>query len=76
MQYTVRKVNRLVKLKKKLLVYADWPGNVWLMKTLFDVLGFNAARISAGQSAKERQRDIKAFNNLDNCTVKILVASS
>ncbi|KAK0942956.1 hypothetical protein LTR29_005528 [Friedmanniomyces endolithicus] len=65
-----------MKEKKKLLVYCDWPDNVWLMKTLFDILCMNAARISAGQNPKERARIISGFNDPANLDVMILVCSS
>ncbi|KAK0939261.1 hypothetical protein LTR29_009137 [Friedmanniomyces endolithicus] len=62
--------------KKKLLVYCDWPGNVWLIKTLFDILCMNAARISAGHNAKERARIISDLDDPANLDVMILVCSS
>ncbi|KAK0275174.1 hypothetical protein LTR35_011222 [Friedmanniomyces endolithicus] len=44
-------------------------------KTLFDILCMNAARISAGQDAKERARIISDFNDPANLDVMILVCS-
>lgn len=75
-QYVLKEALRLQAENKKLIVYCDWPSSVYLMKLVFDVLDMHAARISAGQSAKERSAIIGQFNDSRNEDVKILVASS
>lgn len=75
-QYCVRETLRLQAKDEKLLIYCDWPTSVWLMKTLYDILGFKAARISAGQSAKERSALTDRFNNPQDNGIMVLICSS
>ncbi|KAK5690493.1 hypothetical protein LTR17_025939 [Elasticomyces elasticus] len=48
-QYVIREAHRLQKEGKKLLVYCDWPSNVYVVKTALDTANMKAQRISAGQ---------------------------
>ena len=75
-RYVLREAHRLRKLGQKLLVYADWPGSVWLMKTQLEIAGFKVARVSAGQSAKDRGEINREFNDPDDESIEVLVASS
>lgn len=75
-QYVLREAHRLVSQGEKLIVYCDWPSNVWAVKLLLDTMGFSTARVSAGQSAKERAYVTKTFDDPDSKEIMILVCSS
>lgn len=76
-QYLVREAQRVVKQEKsRLLVYCNWPSEVWVTRLVLDVLGFKTERISAGQGAKERVSIMDRFNDPDNKDIEVLVCSA
>ncbi|KAK3698115.1 hypothetical protein LTR37_017073 [Vermiconidia calcicola] len=58
----------------KMLIYADWPTNLWLIELFLEVLQIKFLSIRAGVSTRKRLEAENAYNN-DNAT-KVLVCSS
>lgn len=60
--------------KEKLLIFAYWPLEIWIIELLLTVLQFNYASIRSGVSKNSRQDAEYEFNNDDN--LQILVCST
>lgn len=75
MQYLAKILKKVcIDQDQKVIIYVDWPLNLWLLNMWLSVLCINSVTVCAGQSQLERKAAIDAFN--DQPDILAMVASS
>ena len=62
--------------KDKLLVFVDWPLELWYIVQFLTLLGLRVGFIRAGQTSLERDAVVQKFKSSDDNRFDILVCSS
>lgn len=60
--------------KEKVLVYVDWPLELWQVRLFCDIAQIPSVMLMAGQTPAERSEAVHAFN--EDSTVMLCIASS
>jgi SNF2 family DNA or RNA helicase len=76
-QFMIKKVQEVVvDQSEKLIIFSDWPLNIFVMNLVLRLLEFKVESIRSGVSPAQRKQTLTAFNSRNNKGIEILLCSS